>query len=312
MQGSEHKFLAQGRKGFLLVAACLVVLRVFFGLLSVPESVAPVLSVLSTVLFLGLPIFGIFLAARSRWDAKTALTFLSIGAVVHLSGALYLSTVLREGGFGPLLVDCAVQAAIGFWTLGLGALIGTSIRDPNMVVPLAVFLAGLDMFLVFSPVAPTNRLVKQNPAFFKSLAVEVPAAKVFTEGPATVGVSPQAYVGPADLLFMAVFFVLIAKHQMKLRETFLWLAPVMVAYLLLVLSPLKLSMLPALVPIGITVLLVNWKSFKFSSQEKAMVAGVTVVSLLLAAIGLVQHFKENRPGLRPVPSRPEIAPKPER
>ena len=188
---------------------------------------------------------------------------------------------------------------IALWTLGLGALVALGVKDKNLILPMAVFLAGLDVFLVFNPDAPTSKMIRQNPAVFQSLAVNIPAARPATSEPQGAKVVNQAFVGPADLLFMATFLVVLSRFKMKVKETARWLVPVMIVYLFLVLGPWGLTLMPALVPIGITVLVVNRKEFQMSKEERAMAWGAVVLSVALAAFGLTKHFTQ-KPQAEPV------------
>jgi hypothetical protein len=291
---------SKGLGVYWILTAVLFVLRLVLGFATVPVPLAFGLSILATVVFLGLPIYALFRASEHAWTAKQAGLFLAVGALVHLGGAVLLSTVMPATGFGTVVVQSFVQVGIAVWTLGLGALVALMIKDKNLILPIALFLAGLDVFLVFCPVAPTARFVKQNPALFHSMAVSIPSARAATPVPKGAEIVNQAFVGPADLLFMAAFFVALSKFKMRVRETVKWLLPVMVGYLLVVMSPsLRLNMLPALVPIGITVLIVNRREFHMTKQERQMVWGAVVLSVGLAAAGLFTHYTE-RPRVEPI------------
>lgn len=285
-----------GLKAFSLLTGLLFLFRLVLGFVTVPPQVAPALSFAFTIVFLGLPILALFRASESVWTTKTAGLILLAGALVHVAGALCLSHLLPPAGPSTVVVQSLVQVGISLWTLGLGALVALMIKDKNLIVPIAIFLAGLDVFLVFNPEAWTSKIVRQNPAVFQSMAVKIPAARPTTAKPEGAKIVNQAFVGPADLLFIATFFVILARFQMRVRETVKWLLPVMVVYLLLVLMPqLGLSMLPALVPIGLTVLIVNRKEFTMSKEEKGMVWGAAALSLALAAFGLYRHFTYKPP-----------------
>ncbi|MBS1724441.1 MAG: hypothetical protein JSS66_15975 [Armatimonadetes bacterium] len=285
--------MSKGMRDFAILAGCLFVIRLFLGFLSFPAGIAPVLNFLSTIVFLGLPIIALYRAADEDWTAKAAGLCLGAGAAVHVLGGLALRFVLPPFGLGTLVVQSLVQLGIAFWTLGLGAYVALLIKDKNLILPVALFLAGLDVFLVFYPAAPTSKIVRQYPVVFQSMGVTVPSARPATpREPQGARVVPQAYVGPADLLFIAAFLIALHRFGMKVRETVKWLVPVMVVYLLLVLSPLNLNTLPALVPIGLTVLAVNWREFHLSREERAMVWGAGLLAFAIAVFGLVAHFKD--------------------
>lgn len=305
-----------GKKGlrtFACLIAALFVLRIVLGFVLLPLNVAVALDFVVTVVFVSVPIIALFKAAFFEWTPKIGAVFLVCGGLVHALCVVLLQTSLGNSGFAFVFAQSLVQAAIPVWTLGLGALVASLVKDKNLIVPFAAVLAGLDMFLVFNPDAPTSKAVRQNPALFHSLAYNVPAARVAAPSqPEGAMVVPMAFVGPADLLFIAAFFVLLTRFQMKTKETVKWLAPVMVVYLALVMAPrLGLNMLPALVPIGATVLIVNRKEFSMSKEETVMTWGAVIVALALATTGLVKHFQaraEERPAGR---ERPVVGQEPQ-
>jgi hypothetical protein len=184
-----------------------------------------------------------------------------------------------------------VQTGILGWTLGIGVLLSLMVGDKNLMIPIAIFLVGFDMFLVFNPDSPTRRMLENVPSVSQSVLATVPAPKS-SETPKE-GVQNLAQVGPADLLFAAAFFTLMFRFKMRAKQTLVWMVPVLIAYLLVViyfggvqLGPLSLGMLPAMVPIGLTVLLVNWKEFKLQGQEVLGVVLVTVLAVGLAWFGI--------------------------
>lgn len=296
-------------RSFVLITSVLFVLRIVLGIVTVPPVVALGLSLVFTIVFLGLPIIALFKASESPWTAKNAGLVLLLGAALHVLGGLALATALSGTGVGVVVVQALVQVGIALWTLGLGALVALLIKDKNLIVPIAIFLAGLDVFLVFNPQAWTSKIVRQNPAVFQSMAVKIPAARATTTAPTGAKIVNQAFVGPADLLFIATFFVILSRFKMRVRETVKWMVPVMVLYLILVLTPqLGLSMLPALVPIGLTVLIVNRKEFTMTKEERAMVWGAAVCSLALAGFGLYRHFTDKPTDGPIVTSTSEIDP----
>lgn len=272
-----------------------------------PPQGAAFLSLLATVVFVGAPILALFSAARFPWTALHATTMLIMGVAFHLLGHFVGKEMLGGAGLSGIALLALGQSGLLLWCLGLGALVSLKITDKNMLVPISLFLAGFDVFLVFSPVGPTKVLVQQQPAVFQAVAMSVP--KVATE-PRPVGapVEVLAYVGPADLFFLAMFFVALFRFKMRTRETLIAMIPVLVAYLLVVLflggvrlGPVSLSMLPALLPIGLTILIVNAREFTMSAQEKAVtfVAGLIAAAIALTGIILAARAK---PASQPAPS----------
>jgi hypothetical protein len=216
-------------------------------------------------------------------------------------------------GLTGVLVESLGQTGLLVWCLGLGVLVALLIKEKNLILPVALFLAGFDAFLVLTPYAPTAAIVEQNPAVFQSVASSVPKAREAkpAEKPKEAKLEALAFIGPADFLFAAVFFALLYRFKMRVRETALWLAPVLVMYLFIVLSPFGLCMLPALVPIGGTVLLVNRKEFTLTKDEVQATWGVAVIALCLAGFGLYQRINHKpRPRKPAVPANAPATPQP--
>ena len=276
-----------GVKTFLLIAAGLFLLRLIFGFVLMPPVFAAVFSVINTVLFVGLPVYAMFRAADHQWNGKHGLLFLSSGVILHVFGAILARYASGPGVAGEVVFMAIVQTGILFWTLGIGTLLSLVVSDKNLMIPIAIFLVGFDMFLVFNPASPTRRLMAAAPGVTQNVFASVPQPKV--AGEAKAGVQDLARVGPADLLFAATFFALLFRFKMRARQTLVWLIPVLVVYLGVVIGfgrfsigPLSLAMLPAMVPIGLTVLIVNWREFKLQGQE---IVGVFLVTIVSAALG---------------------------
>ncbi len=293
--------MRNGLRDFFLVVGALFLLRLFFGYVTFPIGVANALSVFNAVVFVGLPVYAVFRAASHGWEAKHALLFLGIGALLHVLGAVLARYASGPGGSSEVVYMAVVQSGILGWALGIGVLLSLKVGDKNLMIPIAIFLVGFDMFLVFNPDSPTRRMLANAPAVTQNVLATVPAAK--STGTPKAGVHDLAQVGPADLLFAAAFFTLMFRFKMRAKQTLIWMVPVLIAYLLVViymghvrLGPLSLAMLPAMVPIGLTVLLVNWKEFRLQGEEVLGVVLVTVLAVGLAWFGI---YRANQAAARP-------------
>jgi hypothetical protein len=304
-QVAEAPAAAEPRGGrglavFFAVAGGLLLLRLLLAFFTVPSArVSLILSVLVTAVFVGAPIYGLFRGASFPWTWKSALAVLGGGALLHVL-ALISVRGLPEVGFATVLVSSIGQFGIIVWCLGLGAVLSLLIRDKNLLLPIAIFLAGFDAFLVLTPGGVVQQLMTNQPTYAESVLVQAPAVRTTPTTPEEEGIrlTTFAQIGPADLLFSATFFIALFKFRMRVRETARWLIPVLVVYMFIVLAPIPGSaMLPALVPIGLTLLIVNAREFKMSSQEKAATAGVAVIAVALAGYAL--WLRANQPPPEP-------------
>jgi hypothetical protein len=286
---------------FAGVLVLLMLLRISFAYAAVPLGVRDALNVLVTIVFVALPVFGLFMASKHDWTPKLGAWAVVAGLALHLGGALLARFVLREQGLGAVLLMTVGQTGLAVWCVGLGALLAALIKDKNLLLPVGAFLAGFDMLVVFMPSGPVNWGTRVRPEVIETVAYRVP----------TVGsVEPLAFIGPADFFFLAMFFVALHKFGMRSRQTLAWIVPVLIAYLLVVvlgrgvsLGPVPLSALPALLPIGLTVLAVNWGEFKLSKSEARQTLGVVVFAVALAALGLYMAISRPRQAGPPAPSQ---------
>lgn len=293
---------------FWFAALFLFALRVLIAYLAVPVAWVGPLGVLVSVVFVSLPIWAIFRASAHPWRPGPAVAIGLAGVAAHVGAALYTRST---GGLGHLTIWMSSLGQVGLmcWCLSLGTLLALLLKDKNLLLPVAAFLAGFDVYLVTAPVAPTRALIEGRTEIFQAVAMSVP--QVATQAQATGVVRAMAYVGPADLFFLAMFFVALHRFQMRVRETARWIVPVLIAYLLVVLifgrysiGGVSLGALPALLPIGATVLLVNRREFKLTREEKVATWGVAVVAIALAAAGIILAGRASPADSSPAVSAP--------
>jgi len=277
-------------------AALLFLLRLLLGFVAVPPTVAMVLSILTTAIFIIVPIVALFAGAAADWKPNHAWILLLSGAILHGGSFVFLRQV-KVDPVSALLIQNLMQFGMLCWTLGLGVLVSILIREKNMLLPIAIFLAGMDAFLILMPLTPQAQIVAQNPEIVGNMGLRIPAVKSTTpETPnVPVGVNDLGYVGPADLFISAMFFASLFRYRMKAKETAVWLGPVLLGYLFIVLA--TAMPLPALVPIGITVLLINRGEFQMKRDEKMATWFVAVIALAMAAYGLYARINYKPPAL---------------
>jgi hypothetical protein len=249
----------------------LVALRIVIGFVAIPVPVLTVVVLAVSVLFVAAPIYGLFRAASAPWNWKRAAIFL-VGGLVVWAGLAAVAARVASPLWSGLSLAVAQQALV-VWCLGIGALLALLLRDRNMLLPVAIFLALFDLWLVLSPMGLVNQSVVQGSGeALANVAYQVPAPQRVSGGGKA---APLAYVGPADYLFLSMFFVCLFRFGMRIRETFRWSVPVLALYLLVVLlfgwvriGPIALGALPALVPIGLVVLIVNRGEFRLGRDER--------------------------------------------
>jgi hypothetical protein len=300
---------------FWAAAGLLFVVNLILGFATVPDvRIGPVplnllLGIPVSILFIAAPLAGLFLASSGDWNWKKALLWIA-GGVALQGGGVLLRGALPDGGVLTVLLQAVGQTGLLIWSCGLGVLVSLLFKEKNIIVPVCIFLAGFDAWLIFNPHVFTSQLVQQNAKVFQNVAMQVPLPKEApkpAEAPEKKApkILPLAYIGPADLIFSTTFFAVLFRFRMKVKESLRWLVPVLAGYLALVFV-IPGGMLPALVPIGITILLVNRGEFKMNAEEKQGVWGVTVLAVALAAWGIYARVTY-KPPVRPVAPSPQQA-----
>ena len=284
----------RGIETFFVTLVVLAVLRVVLAFATVPIAVLPIANIAMGCLFLGGPLFALCFAARDNWTRKMATQFFVGGVILQVGCFLLKSYVFQHVDIPAQVINALGQIGLPIWCVGLGALLATLIKDQNIVVPIAIFLAWLDMFLVFSPLGVTHMIIKRVPDVLPQIAIQIPVASHQTTGER---ISPGALAGPADFLFLAMFLIAIFKFNMRGKHTVLYIVPTLLAYMLLV-NVIKMP-LPALVPIGIVVLLVNWKEFKLTKDEILSTWVVSILGIALFTWGMFQKATVVRAGISP-------------
>lgn len=254
---------------FFLILFSLAGVSLLLAFLPVPPRILPLLVIVVSALFIAAPVAAIFRAAAFRWTSGLAVGFIVLGVAMHV-GLSYAGASLAKGALASVL-SALGQSGLMVWCVGLGALLTTLLKEKNLLIPVSLFLAAFDIFLVLTPVGPTRIILQAAPQVFETASWHIPKVQ---ENPTLGPVAATAHIGPADFLFMAMFFVAIHRFGMRSRQTLLWLAPTLLAYMVIVglVGPL-----PALVPIGLCVLIVNWKEFSLSKEEWASTALVAVL-----------------------------------
>lgn len=297
-----------GLKIYFAGVGILLVLGTILAFARFPVGVYQPLSLLTAALFVAIPIAALFFGAASKWTWAKAGIFIAVGVALHVFGAF--SPDIFGLQTGHPVTYAIVTLGLLFWCMGLGAALAILIREPNLMIPVALFLIGFDIFLVFAPVGTANIEVIDRSEFFENVAYTIPAAQPIPVDPdeRRVAIEPIARIGPADLFFSAAFFTMLFRFKLRPITTVKWLIPVLAGYLMIVLfmagvriGPFYLGALPALVPIGLTVLLVNRDKFKMNATERSATIGIGVLSLLLAVAGLILAVMADRRPQEPQP-----------
>lgn len=249
---------------------------------------------LVSLVYLAFLLFFLICLARGAALSQRSTGFL---VVVGVAFALPMGTVLASSYWRyqpPLYLFLTANNL--FLPLGavlVGAAIGRIIRHPNTL------LAGAAVAIFFDVVVVTMgtvaQLLQSNSKLIAAVSVgagpSAPASPLVKSIPLLSGVT----IGPADVLFLALFLASVAQMprlkpewNLSLTRTVGWMYGLL--FLALVLVELFGLPVPALVPMGVAVLIANGRHAAFSRQEKRDL-WIGAAFALCCAVGIVAYGK---------------------
>lgn len=273
-------------RAWLLWSVAYFVLQLGAPLVTLPRGWLLLGGVLLTTLLLMATLLGLVFAwagetERVKWLAPAML----IGGIVAWLGWNTLPTLLGWSRANPPteLVAGIYRAVHGYLLMlaavGLGTTLSKLIREKNLLVPVIPFAAMVDVLTVLAPSGFVKQVMEKAPEVAERAALAVMAAPNAPEVSARL--TPIAIIGAGDFVFLALYAACLIRFGLRVRATMIGLFLALWIYLGLVLLGVALR-LPALVPMAIVTLALNWRSFQLSRQEA--IASVLVISIAVAVI----------------------------
>lgn len=273
-------------RAWLLWSVAYFVLQLGAPLVTLPRGWLLLGGVLLTTLLLMATLLGLVFAwagetERVKWLAPAML----IGGIVAWLGWNALPTLLGWSRANPPteLVAGIYRAVHGYLLMlaavGLGTTLSKLIREKNLLVPVIPFAAMVDVLTVLAPSGFVKQVMEKAPEVAERAALAVMAAPNAPEVSARL--TPIAIIGAGDFVFLALYAACLIRFGLRVRATMIGLFLALWIYLGLVLLGVALR-LPALVPMAIVTLALNWRSFQLSRQEA--IASVLVISIAVAVI----------------------------
>jgi hypothetical protein len=187
----------------------------------------------------------------------------------------YAQTMAHVPGLhGLMLILFAV--CLGVWLSRL-------MREMKILLPIAVVLACMDLYVVFG-----GGLVTQAHTGKAPVAQAAMRSLTGPSNPKTGAAPMQLSVGFADFLFIALFFACLARFRVPSGRTFLVLCVTLVFYLTLV-YVFRVD-LPALVPIAVVVVGMNLRQFRYERSEAfALLYAGLIVAAILGGMLFLSH-----------------------
>lgn len=233
-----------------------------------------------------------------------------------LLGAALYGLSLRYGLHRPpVWIEFGQGLAVTLGCTFLGILLSPIIREPNVLLPVALVAMPIDYLGAMTAIGFTKQMVEKHPGIVKGVSVPVPGVGGAAHH---AGLAPIAFIGPGDVLFVAFFFAVALRLNMNVRGTFWGIYGLLTAAMIYVLSPGSINV-GALVPMGIAVLIANYSYFKLKREEVFATLYATLLVLALvtgfyfyAHSRFVKSDSQGPADAQPITSAPNRNPAPGR
>ncbi len=177
----------------------------------------------------------------------------------------------------PLLMGICITLGCAFF----GILLSQIIREPNVLLPVALVAMPIDYLGAMTPIGFTQNAVANNPQLVRAVSVPVPHVG---------SLSPSGFIGPGDALFMAFFFAVALRLSLNVRGTFWWTYGLLTATMLIVL--LTNVNIAALIPMGLAVIIANFRYFKLKREE--VFATLYAAAFILVLVTGFYYYSHSR------------------
>jgi len=192
-------------------------------------------------------------------------------------GTPHMPLALRETIYLARTIGLSLMLTIGLAFLGI--LLARIIREPNVLLPVALIAMPIDYVGAMTSVGFTHSAVQHAPEIVSAVSIHVPTVR-------GLGIIPM--IGPGDALFIA-FFLAVAKNlHLNERGTFWWMYGLLTLTMFIVLlTPWPIA---ALVPMGLAVIIANFRYFHFKRAEVfAMIYAMIMIFVVVGSFYLASH-----------------------
>lgn len=275
-----------------MLAAALTSIYLLLVAAPLVRGVPPVAGgVVLTVLFTAVLMAAAALAGglRLSWWHELAGMLLGIGL-------WYLLADLGEKGSTLRL---ATLPAADVFFLGAcvlaGRLLSRMFRERNILLPIAIVLAGADIFTVF--LGPTAAFLEHAPELVTQVSVKLPEVGSAAGPEGAAGLAHMATLGPGDTIFAALLFAAVVRFGLSLRASYRWMTLVVAGFLGLLIAAPAIPPLPVLPIMAVGFLIANRGQFHLTPEERRIV----LVAFGFVLVLLVGLFFATRALLPPAP-----------
>ncbi len=251
-----------------------------------------VASHLVSILYLAALLGALLTLARGAAQLRQSSPFL---LMIGVACALPMGGVLAASAWhvsSPLWLSLSANNI--FLPIGavfVGAAVGRIIKHPNTLLAAAGFAIFFDLVVV--GMGTVAQVLKSNSNIIAAVSVGAGGNVPAIPGGRSITLLSSVTIGPADVLFLAVFLASVAQLPRLRADWFLSLSRTswwMYALLLLALVLVETTGLPvpALVPMGLAVLLANFRHAAFTRQEKRDL-WIGAAFALLCSVGIIAY-----------------------
>jgi hypothetical protein len=225
---------------------------------------------------------------RPAQEAALGMLFLVLMFLCHPQ-LLYVAAEALHKGQQVFPAARWLSGVPGLWILGnasviltaafLGRFISRIIREPSMMLVVAVVAAIVDFWGVYYGFVHFAQSTEQGKQIVQQFSAAVPGAQAAS----SAGLPVVTSIGIGDFLFVAVF--LAAIHRLKLNEKGAFWA----TFIFILIAPLfflvGVDNLPGLPFIAAAILLANWRYIKLSKEEvQAVILGGIIIMVLVVGV----------------------------
>lgn len=214
---------------------------------------------------------------RLKVKPLTALLLcIASGAIV--ASVMLIPSHLVRGSVGFIATLLAHDLFLILFASCLGYLVSFIVREPNILLPATIFAGFVDYWGV--TYGPVSKMLEKAPQVVEKASVHMPTVKV-------ANVMIASTIGMGDFMFMALFMGVLYRFSMNVKGAF-WLGFVLLTVSMIAVMVAVNLAVPALVPLGIAILVTNWRHLKLKREE--VMATLYVGILLLLGLGVHVFF----------------------
>lgn len=233
---------------------------------------------LNALVYLALLLLVLMQAARAATLLPQSGRILLVAGLVLAAPYVLLLYLRMQRVFPPMWLLLTANnlflpaaAALG------GAALGRRFGHPNTLLAAAGFAAFFDVVMV--TMGTVAVALQHAPQVVSAVSVGGP---IGIPGGRALPLLSTVTIGPADVLFIAIFLAGVARLELERRATFIALYVLLLAALAVAqLTPLPV---PALAPMGLAVVLANARHARFTRDEKMALLYGGAFALVLAAV----------------------------